>query len=120
MCFGCGSKRDKCDRRTCDKSWQTTNTGWKTKHGLMWFLWCDSCKKYMLHNKDGHAKYAKRQELNKKKREEKQREKEALLAATADGPEDTEEADTNTEAQAQGLFAQYDNPFYSDMTTILE
>ena len=74
----------------------------------------------MLHNKDGHAKYAKRQELNKKKREEKQREKEALLAATADGPEDTEEADTDTEAQAQGLFAQYDNPFYSDMTTILE
>ena len=55
----------------------------------MWFLWCDSCKKYMLHNKDGHAKYAKRQELNKKKREEKQCDKEALLAEPTEGPEDT-------------------------------
>jgi len=69
----------------------------------------------MLHNNDGHAKYAKRQELNKKRREEKQKEKEAQLAASEGGPYANE--DPPTDPDTQGLFAQYVNPFYCDTAT---
>jgi len=116
MCFGCGTKRATCDKSTCDRSWQTNNVGSKVKHGLMWFLWCEDCQKYMLHNKDGHAKYAKRQELNKKRRAAKQKETAARLATSDDGPADGADSPADS-ADTQGLFAQYINPFYCDTET---
>ena len=83
----------------------------------MWFLWCESCNKYMLHDNNGHEKFIKQKEINKTKKENEQREQQARDDARANAPDTTDnDSDTSNHRSDEptGLFAQYITPYYCD------